>query len=175
MADEADDILEEAIEDEAPTDQLKKLREKLKTCQREKQEYLDGWQRANADYANAVRSREAASLAAREQGAADLLASLLPALDSFDRATELAADSAGVADGLAQLHKQLVDELAAAGVVRIDQVDVPFDPAIHESVATEPVDDAKRDQHVVAVLAPGYQIGEQVVRPARVRIGVFEN
>jgi molecular chaperone GrpE (heat shock protein) len=54
-----DDVQFEDIEEgENPALLIKKLREKLRTCENEKKEYLDGWQRMRADYANARKEEE---------------------------------------------------------------------------------------------------------------------
>jgi len=58
--------------------------------------------------------------------------------------------------------------LEAAGVTRVDQVGVPFDPHVHEAVTTRPADHAAKDHTVGAVLQPGYRMGDALIRPARV-------
>src|SRR2546422_259215 len=56
----------------------------------------------------------------------------------------------------------------AAGVTRVDQVGVPFDPHVHEAVTTRPADHPAKDHTVGAVLQPGYRMGDALIRPARV-------
>ena len=68
-----------------------------------------------------------------------------------------------------QRHAQVwADKLEAAGVTRVDQVGVPFDPNLHEAVTTRPTDHAAKDHTVGAVLQPGYRMGGVLIRPARV-------
>src|SRR3989449_824626 len=62
----------------------------------------------------------------------------------------------------------LIEPPEAAGVTRVDQVGVPFDPHVHEAVTTRPADHPANDHTVGAVLQPGYRMGEALVRPARV-------
>jgi molecular chaperone GrpE len=66
------------------------------------------------------------------------------------------------------VERKLWKELEAAGVTRIDQVGVPFDPHVHEAVTTRPADQPAQDHTVGAVLQAGYQMGGALMRPARV-------
>src|SRR5437899_12435527 len=66
------------------------------------------------------------------------------------------------------VERKMWKALEAAGVTRVDQVGVPFDPHVHEAVTTRPADHPANDHTVGAVLQPGYRMGEALVRPARV-------
>src|SRR5260221_2853359 len=57
--------------------------------------------------------------------------------------------------------------LDRAGVTRVDQVGVPFDPHVHEAVTTRPADHPAKDHTVGAILQPGYRMGDALIRPAR--------
>src|SRR5581483_10539477 len=78
-----DVVMEEELE---PQDQLKKLREKLKKCVEEKQEYLDGWQRERAQLANLRKQEEKERKEFIKFANENLLSDLLPVLDSFHMA-----------------------------------------------------------------------------------------
>ena len=65
------------------TDQIKKLKEKIKELEKEKTEYLDGWQRARADYANLQKTTDEDKKRFREHFAARFVEDLLPVMDSF--------------------------------------------------------------------------------------------
>src|SRR3989344_7385510 len=66
--------------------ELKKWKEKLATCEKDRKEYLDGWQRARADYLNNKQRLEAEREQERERHAAHFIEKLLPLCDSFDMA-----------------------------------------------------------------------------------------
>lgn len=148
---------------------IKRLREKLKKAVEEKQEYLDGWQRARADFANYTR-QEAQSGANREfRAKVSLIESLLPALDSFELALKHA-----LTKEFEMLYKQLLDSLGRAGVVQFGQPGEAFDPLRHEALREEPVKDARGDHTVVTVERSGYTLGDFVIRPAQVSVGVYK-
>jgi len=102
---------------------------------------------------------------------------LVPVLEqlSFDEAfgepAELAGASAeDVAKGVRQTAVSFENALAAAGVEPIKSVGEQFNPELHEAVETtevEPKDEGK----VLQEYAPGYRIGERLLRPARVKVG----
>ncbi len=66
------------------------------------------------------------------------------------------------------VERKLWKQLEAAGVTRVDQAGVPFDPNLHEAVTTRPADHPAKDHTVGAVLQPGYRMGGALIRPARV-------
>jgi len=102
---------------------------------------------------------------------AELLARLVDALDDLARFAHVdpsQTDAKTIHDGVDLVERKIWKELEAAGVTRLDQVGVPFDPNLHEAVTTSPADDAAKDHTVGAVLQPGYQLRGALIRPARV-------
>jgi molecular chaperone GrpE len=169
--------------DALPTkDVIKKLREDLKKARAEKEEYLTGWQRAKADYVNLQKELDLARVSSTTLAKEKMLKNLLPALDSFDMA--MANKEAWEAVdknwrmGIEYILQQLTTGLGEAGVTKIDQVGVPFDPNLHQSIETIPTDDESKDHTIEKVLQTGYKIGDgtassphgRVVRPARVNV-----
>lgn len=160
---EHDEIVEEFVDEEeaeaGPT-ALKKLREKLNKAIAEKQEYLDGWQRSRADFANF--KREEANLQADKEARIvnDLIEALLPALDTLELLLKHDASANNK-----MLEKQFLDSLSKLGVERFGEAGEPFDPHRHEALAQ------KGDQHMIeSVERSGYSIGEKIIRPAQVII-----
>ncbi len=102
---------------------------------------------------------------------ADLLQRLVDALDDLARFAHVdpaQTDAKTIHDGVDMVDRKLWKELEALGVTRIDQIGVPFDPNLHEAVATRPADHPAKDHTVGAVLQAGYQLGGALIRPARV-------
>ncbi len=100
-----------------------------------------------------------------------VLSDLLPALDNFDLASaHLPADLASNswAQGMQYVGQQLVQTLDDMGVQKIQPQGEIFDHNIHEAV--EHVQSDKPEGTITEVIAPGYQIGERVVRHARVKV-----
>jgi molecular chaperone GrpE len=107
-----------------------------------------------------------------ERGRRQILVSFLEVLDNLDRALDAAGDRAAdpVLQGVSLVRQQFLSTLEGLGVVRIDPLGRPFDPATHEAVATAPASDGIPDGQVVGVVKPGYLIGDEVLRPAMVAV-----
>jgi molecular chaperone GrpE len=105
----------------------------------------------------------------RDYALADALKSLLPILDSFDRA--LASDGAGgeFRAGIELIHRQFEDTLAKLGVTPVRAQGERFDPNLHQAVQMVETTEAE-DNHVIEELQRGYKIKERLLRPAMVRV-----
>ena len=104
---------------------------------------------------------------------ADLLGRLVDALDDlarFARVDPAQTDAKVLHEGVNLVDRKVWKELEAAGVRRIDQVGVPFDPNVHEAVVTAPAGSAGQDHTIGAVLQAGYKLGDLLIRPARVQV-----
>lgn len=139
---------------------LKKLRERLNKAVEEKQEYLEGWQRARADFANYKREEATMHGDRQERAKAQLIEELLPALDTLELSLKHHDDT-----NLRMIEKQFLDSLSRLGVERFGKVGEEFNPALHEALAKQ-TDDHK----VISVERSGYKIGNQIIRPAQVII-----
>jgi molecular chaperone GrpE len=102
--------------------------------------------------------------------AASVLADILPALDNLDLALEHAKGQAACKDffvGVDMTRKLMLDALKNHGLVVLGSEGEPFDPSIHEAVATNQ-DPGVADGAVSAILNKGYKLHERLLRPARV-------
>jgi len=137
----------------------------LPTALAQRDEYLALARRVQADFEN-FRKRtikqqqdQAATATAR------LAEALLPVLDACDNAV-----IHGV-DGVAPIHKQLLDVLGKAGLEVVPTEDVAFDPNQHEAVLHEPGDgESSGEPQIVEVLRTGYRWGGRVLRAAMVKV-----
>jgi len=134
-------------------------------------ELQDRYLRLAAEYDNFRKRtvKERTELWAKAQ--ADLVQRLVDALDDLARFAHVdpsQTDPKTLHDGVDMVERKLWKELEAAGVTRVDQVGVPFDPHVHEAVTTGPAEHAAKDHTVGAVLQSGYQLGGVLIRPARV-------
>ena len=94
---------------------------------------------------------------------------LLPALDNLDRAIGAAAEEDPLLEGVRLVRSELGAGLARAGIESYSPIGEPFDPALHEAVATAPASaDGCSSGTVVEVYQAGYRLGANVIRPARV-------
>ncbi|MCX6753709.1 MAG: nucleotide exchange factor GrpE [Candidatus Nomurabacteria bacterium] len=164
--------------DALPTkDIVKKLREDLKTCRKEKEEYLTGWQRAKADYINLQKELDLVRINVSILTKEKMTEKLLPALDSFEMAFSNKEHWEKIdkdwQDGITSIYQQLLSGLEKSGIEKIYEIEVPFNPSIHQSISVVATDDEEKDHTVEKVLQIGYRIGERVIRPAKVTIFEF--
>ena len=165
------------IEDEAEATPaaLAKLREKLKKCVAEKQEYLDGWQRARADFANYKREESALTVSKEERIKAEFAEAMAPAVDAVWFAMQSPAFKEASAQwqaGLQTVADNLKKSLAQFGVSYIAQPppETKVDFAKFEIIREVPTDDEAKDNTVETVHRVGLQIGDQIIRPAQVSV-----
>jgi len=145
--------------------------EELAKVQNERDSYLDQLQRSVAEFANYRRRVEQEKAQLRESAAKNLLQELVPVLDDFHRA--LAAVPAELQDnpwigGVANIERKFAATLERHGVVAFESLGQPFDPALHEAVATDP---GSSGSVVVEVYQNGYKLGSTLLRPAMVKVG----
>lgn len=150
---------------------IKKLRAELEQCKKERQEYLDGWQRMRADVANQKKADAHAHDRLRSIVKEEVLNDLLPALDAFDMAMQSAGWSAVDAawrSGVEYIYTQLIGALEKNGVTTFGSVGDVYSPHLHEAVAQSGEPD--EIQRITEVRRKGYCMGEIVLRPAQVLV-----
>ena len=153
-----------------------KLKAELDAVKAEKQEYLDGWQRAKADYVNLLKRNDESAKASELKGRIRAIEVLLPALDALERAQEHLPAGRQVAvdrEGFLAIAKQLESAFAGLGLTALGAVGEPFDPAIHDALGQDTVESSEKDDTITAVLEKGWRVGDTVIRPAKVRVGIF--
>ncbi len=128
--------------------------------------------RLQADLENFRRRAARERLEAEQYGHQNLVKDLLTAVDNLDRAIGHARRSGGgdlesLLQGVELVRKDLSVALGRHGVVAIEAVGLPFDPALHEAMAQAP-DDSVAPNTVVEELQKGYRLRERLLRPARV-------
>lgn len=150
-------------------EKLKTLRAELKTCRKEKGEYLAGWQRAKADFINA-RSGEAKEREEfRKFTNAALLHDILLVADSLDMAVAHNAE-----EGTRRIQRQLHELLKQYEVTPIESIGKPFDPKPHEAIEEIIVEDEAQSGMVVEELQKGYMLHDIVLRAAKVKVGNYK-
>jgi molecular chaperone GrpE len=155
-----EDINTVTVEPEAGLDQLKS------DLQREHEMHL----RTLADFDNYRRrvERDRANRAA--SGKRDILVNLLEVLDGFDRALpHLSATPSSVTEGIQAIHRRLLDLLEKQSVTAVKSVGEPFDPTLHEAIGAVESDEYPSGT-VVEEVQRGYRMGDELLRPARVRV-----
>ena len=167
------------IEEEAdnPAEAIKKLREKLKTCETDKGEYLAGWQRAKADSVNARREEEERRKDIIKFSEKALVLELINLADSFDG---LYANKEGWEKidknwrhGMEVLRSQLMSIMKSRGVEAMESLGKIFNPKESESIEETSVDTEEKDGIVMEEMRKGYKMHGMVIRPSLVKVGKF--
>jgi molecular chaperone GrpE len=122
-------------------------------------------QRLQAEYQNYRRRVERDRVTVKEIATAALLSELLPVLDDIGRAR----DHGEVVGGFKSVAESLETAVAKMGLQQFGKEGEPFDPTIHEALMHSYAPDVT-ETTCVAVLQPGYRIGERTIRPARVAV-----
>ncbi len=178
--DETDDVSFEEVNEEGEAGArttIKKLREKIKKLEGEKQEYLDLSQRTLADYAN-LKKQVADERALMSKFATKrFIEDLLPILDAYDMAQGNKEAWESVDKnwrmGIEYIFSQLRAVLEKEGVVQHGKVGEAFDPNHHESLEIVDVDNEHEHDRIVRVLQNGYRMHDKNLRPARVHVGKY--
>lgn len=136
-------------------------------------EYMQRWQRSAADFTNYKRRFQQEQEQRERLLAAQALAPVLNALDSFERAFSTLPDSLrGYTwiEGVALVDYQLRHALDAQGIAETPaEVGQPFDPAHHQAVG-EVETDQHPDGHIAVLLQRGYEVAGVLLRPALVQL-----
>ena len=111
-----------------------------------------------------------------ETGAKSVIEKVLPVIDNFERALDMASADTGEGEdadpfmgGMKKVYKQLMDELEKIGVTPIEAVGQEFDPEYHNAVMQ--VDSEEYDSGIVAQeLQKGYRYNDSVVRHSMVGV-----
>lgn len=149
---------------------LKKLRDELEKVKKERQEYLDGWQRCKADSVNLRKESEARGSKLAEMLREELVHDIIPALDSFDMAAQSEAWEGlndGFKSGMEYVKNQLIEALKRHGIERYGKVGERLDHSLHE-VVEERDDVPGASGEIARILRYGYRTKEKILRAAQV-------
>ncbi|MDO8660001.1 MAG: nucleotide exchange factor GrpE [Candidatus Parcubacteria bacterium] len=156
---------------------LKKLRGDLKLVQKEKEEYLTGWQKERAEFANYKKGEEDRKAMFSESMRERILTKFLTVIDSFNMAFTNKESwekvDEGWRKGVEYIYSQMNGIFEEYGVKSIGEIGETFDPNIHQSIETTETEKKELDHTVSSVTQKGYQLGERVLRPARVNVYEF--
>lgn len=146
-----------------PESELQKVRAERDTL-------LDRLARLQAEFENARKRAVREQQDYREYAVSDTVKSLLPILDSFERALQVSGNNGNdLRSGVELIYKQLQDALVKLGLRQIPAKGEPFDPYLHEAIEMVDTDEVE-DHHVLDELQRGYKLKERLLRPAMVRV-----
>ena len=163
------DITYEEEIDSGIEDKIKKIKKQLKRCQKEKEEYLVGWQRAKADFINYRRRQEEHNINLKKNIQEELIYNLLSLLDGLNAAAQIKeGDAENLKKGIYQLNQQLVSTLQTYGLKEIPAQGENFDPQLHEAI--EQVESDQPGGQIVEEVQKGYFLNDKVLRYSKVKV-----
>lgn len=156
------------------SDEAKEIKDKLEKAEKERDEYLSGWQRAKADFVNYKKEERERLDEILKYSNKEMLVELITVLDSFDLALDALEKSGPVEKGVYMIRAQFGDALKKRGLERIAcKSGDMFDPAMHEAIAE--VDSELPAGSVVEEIEAGYKLFEKVLRATRVTVSKEKN
>ncbi len=157
---------------------VKKLREKIKHLEKEKQEYMDGWQRERADFTNYKKRIENEKIEVVKYANENLVSELIPVLDSFEmafankEAWEKADKNWRI--GVEYIHSQLLKVLGENGLIEMNPIGEKFDPKFHVAEKHVETEHEKEDGKIVAVKKKGYMLNGRVIVAPQVTVAEYK-
>lgn len=169
------DLDDSVVAEESAQESIKKLRERLKETEAKAKEYLDGWQRSQADFINLRKRDEEAKIEFIKFAKLSLVEELIPVLDSFNIALSHPSISSGQEANIKPIYDQLLGILKITGLEEIEPLGSIFSPQEHEALDVILTEEKEKDHKVLEVMQKGYKLNGKVIRPAKVKIGEFIN
>jgi molecular chaperone GrpE len=159
----SDEDLSEDLPDSIDTEELRQQ------LQQKEDKYL----RLYAEFDNYKRRTQRERLQMMETAGNKTMQALLPVLDDFDRAAQLAKEDEATAEiwnnGIGLVRKKLLSALASQGLQPMESTGEPFNPDLHEAVTEIPMPDMKGK--VVDTTERGYTLNGRIIRHAKVVVG----
>lgn len=157
--------------------ELEMVEAELQKVRAEQQEFQDAAARRQADFDNFRKRIERERVESYNRVVADVVGQLLPVMDNLRRAHEAESSIEATESqefrnflhGVELISKQLNGVLENLGIEQVPTVGHPFDPHVHEAIATEPTDEFEPDT-VMQEIVRGYRLGEKLLRPAMVKV-----
>jgi len=161
--------MDEPIQKNEPGEEIKKENDELAKLREERNEYLNGWQRAKADFINYKKEELKRMEQVAKYGEEEVMRELISILDSFDLGINAMERKGEVEKGIYMIRSQMEDVLKRYGLMRITtNPGDRFDPSVHEAIAE--VESESPPGTIVEEIEPGYRLHEKLVRPARVKM-----
>lgn len=158
-------------------DKISKLKVKLAESNKQKQEYLDGWQRLKADYVNLKKRSEDEKIDLSKFAKESFVGDLIPVIESFDMAFSNKEAWERVDPtwriGVEYIHKQFIETLSSYGLKEVNPLGEAFDPNEHTAIENVSTDDQTNDHKVAEVVQKGYKVQDRLIKSPKVKVFVY--
>jgi molecular chaperone GrpE len=134
----------------------------------------DKYLRLFAEFDNFKRRTQKERVELLQTAGKDVIISMLPVLDDFDRAnkaTENATDISAIREGVQLVHSKLKNILVQKGLKEMESINTPFDTDLHEAITKIPAPTDELKGKVIDELEKGYTLNDKVIRFAKVVVG----
>lgn len=168
-------IAEQAERIKALEESLKQAENELEKLRGDAAEARDQYLRLQAEWDNYRRRTAKERLELIDNAGKDILTGFLPVLDDCQRALNVLRESEGseaAIEGTELIFNKLMGYLNQRGVERIEARGAVFDTDFHEAVAQFPVEDPEKKNTVIDVTQEGYTLNGNVIRYAKVVVGI---
>lgn len=145
------------------------LEAELEKLKAERDGLVDRLARMQAEFENARRRAVKEQQDFRDFAVVDAIKSLLPVIDSFDRALQARSEPEDFRAGVELIYKQMQDVLGKLGVKPVAAKGQQFDPHVHEAIEMVETADAP-DHQVLEEWQRGYKFKDRLLRPAMVKV-----
>ncbi len=147
---------------------LKLISEEFQRCKQEREEYLEGWKRARADFLNYKKEEKERIERTAKIESENLINDILPIFESFKEGLKTIKDEPVIC-GVNCIKEQLEAILKRHGLEKIDaEPGMLFDPLMHEAVGE--IDSEKPAGRIHETIVPGYKFYDKIIKPVRVLI-----
>ena len=163
---------EEPVEELTLEEQVIVIQQSLEEMKAKADEYLDGWQRARAEFANYKKRVLRENTDIHQVARGEIIKLYLDIADDLERALQEKPENGedtSWADGIEIIFQKLHTRLESEGIKPMNALGEVFDPRIHEALMKEENEDFESGQ-IIEVMQKGYWIGDKVLRPAVVRV-----
>ncbi len=149
-----------------------KIKKELTECEKEKQQYLEGWQRTKADFINYRKQEEKGREQQVKKSQRFLLLEILPVAEDLERletaSKEQKTELESLRRAIAQIRMKMDQFLSKEGISKIKSRGEEFNPHLHEAVKQEKSRYPK--DKIIEEVAPGYLHHGELLRPAKVKV-----
>jgi len=164
--------------------EIEELKKQLEECQKLREEYLAGWQRARADFLNYKKEEIERIEEILKYADVGLILKILPILDNFEIAEKKLPENIKNEEnvkGILQIKNQILEFLKNQGVEEIKAIGEAFDPNLHEVMeeiepafapasAEATAGKEIKSGVIIEEIQKGYKINGRLLRPAKVKV-----
>jgi len=165
-------ISEDQVAEPELEEQVTALKTALEEMDKKAEEYLDGWQRARAEFANYKKRILRENIDIRQVARGEVIKLYLDIADDLERALQEkpeAGDGETWAEGIEIIFQKLQARLEVEGIKPMNPIGEEFDPNIHEALMKDESEEFESGQ-IIEVMQEGYWLGDKVLRPALVKV-----